>query len=193
MPKSSLVVYLTTLFDARKGGGCCALHTSLPDTFGPGPLGPQQCSSWSLCLPWCRLHALRVHVPLTSLAACWSCCHGGPWDKNHVSGEAVLTVEGSVAVFCQPALGRLELGVETPAQCWREYSAYCAVLMVRISPSWRYNLSTALVECAGSMSRSVATAAMFWLALAMVGIGPLTAGSGARLLGLSSGGGEVHC
>jgi hypothetical protein len=57
------------------------------------------------------------------------------------------------------------LGVETPARHWREHSAYCAAVMARIYPSYRYNLSTTLAEGAGSMSRSIATTVTFWLAL----------------------------
>jgi hypothetical protein len=57
------------------------------------------------------------------------------------------------------------LGVETPSRCCRDHSACCAAVMEGISPSYRYNLSTPLAEDAGSMSRSMATIAMFWLAL----------------------------
>jgi hypothetical protein len=38
--------------------------------------------------------------------------------------------------------------------------------MVRIPPNWQYNLSTPLVEAAGSVSRSVAATVMIWLPLA---------------------------
>jgi hypothetical protein len=58
-------------------------------------------------------------------------------------------------------------------------------------------MSTVLVEGAGSMSKSVTVVAMFWLALVKVGRcaspPPLTTGGGGRFLGLSLGGGEIHC
>jgi hypothetical protein len=57
------------------------------------------------------------------------------------------------------------LGVETPSRCCRDHSACCVAVMEGISPSYRYNLSTPLAEDAGSMSRSMATIAMFWQAL----------------------------
>jgi hypothetical protein len=45
------MLYLTMLFSARKHGGCYAWCMLLPDAFGPGPLGPRLCRSWSLCPP----------------------------------------------------------------------------------------------------------------------------------------------
>jgi hypothetical protein len=59
-------------------------------------------------------------------------------------------------------------------------------------------MSTVLVEGAGSMSKSVTAVAMFWLALVKAGRcasppPPLTTGGGGRFLGLSLGGGEIHC
>jgi hypothetical protein len=60
--------------------------------------------------------------------------------------------------------------------------------MARISPSYQYNLSTALAVGAGSMSRSMATTATFWLALVKArSYPPLVAGSRGRFLGLSPG------
>jgi hypothetical protein len=44
--------------------------------------------------------------------------------------------------------------------------------MEMISPGWQCNLSTLLVEGGGNVSRSVATAAMFWHALAQAGHWP---------------------
>jgi hypothetical protein len=67
--------------------------------------------------------------------------------------------------------------------------------MVRISPSWQYNLSTPSVEDGGNVSRSMSVVATFWLALVKVGHpppSPLTADGGSHSLGLSLGGGEVH-
>jgi hypothetical protein len=45
MLSSSSVVYLKKLFGAQKGGGCRRPCMSLPDAFGPGPLGPRPCTS----------------------------------------------------------------------------------------------------------------------------------------------------
>jgi hypothetical protein len=67
-----------------------------------------------------------------------------------------------VVAFHQLALGWPRLGVETRTQHWREHSDCCVVVVVRISPSSRYNLSTSPVEGVGNASRSVAT---FWLAM----------------------------
>jgi hypothetical protein len=64
--------------------------------------------------------------------------------------------------FRHLALGWPRLGVETPTQHWREHSDCCVAVVVRISPSWRYNLSTSPAEGMGNASRSVAT---FWLAM----------------------------
>jgi hypothetical protein len=64
--------------------------------------------------------------------------------------------------ICQLALGQPRLRVQTPTQHWREHSACCAAVVVRISPSWQYNLSTLLAEGTSKASRSVA---MFWQAL----------------------------
>jgi hypothetical protein len=86
------------------------------------------------------------------------------------------------------------LGIETLAQRWREHSASCAAAMARIFPSYRYNISTVLAEGRGSMSRSMATTTMFWLALVKARSypPPLMAGSRGRFLGLSPGGVEVR-
>jgi hypothetical protein len=43
------------------------------------------------------------------------------------------------------------------------------VVMLRMSFSWQYTLSTLLVEGAGKVSRSAAAMTMFWLVLAKVG------------------------
>jgi hypothetical protein len=63
-------------------------------------------------------------------------------------------------VFCQQALERPMLGIETPARRWRELSSCSAVALVRISPNWRYNLSTPSTEFAGNMLKSAAIMAM---------------------------------
>jgi hypothetical protein len=52
------------------------------------------------------------------------------------------------------------LGIETPARRWRELSSCSAVALVRISPNWRYNLSTPSAEFAGNMLKSAAIMAM---------------------------------
>jgi hypothetical protein len=70
-------------------------------------------------------------------------------------------MEGFAAVFYQPALKQLGLVVETLARCLREHSTYGVVVMVSISPSWRYNLSTPSTEGAGNVSRSLAITTMF--------------------------------
>jgi hypothetical protein len=46
---------------------------------------------------------------------------GELWDETQTGEEVVPATEGSAVVFCQPALGRPRLGVETPARRWREH------------------------------------------------------------------------
>jgi hypothetical protein len=75
-------------------------------------------------------------------------------------------------VFCLLALEQPGLGAETVARCWREHSTCCVVVMARISPRWRYNLSTSSVKGAGNVSRSMAAVTTFWLDLAKVGCCP---------------------
>jgi hypothetical protein len=65
-----------------------------------------------------------------------------------------------VVVFYQQALEQPVLGIETPARRWRELSSYSAVAQARISPNWRYNLSTPSAEFAGNMLKSAAIMAM---------------------------------
>jgi hypothetical protein len=60
--------------------------------------------------------------------------------------------------------------LETPAQHWRELSAYDVATMVRISLSWWYTMSTPSVEGACNVSRSMTMMTTFWLALAKVGL-----------------------
>jgi hypothetical protein len=69
-------------------------------------------------------------------------------------------------VFCQLALERPELMIETSAHRLSKLSACCAVVMVRMSFSCWYILSTLSVEGAGIVSKSATTAATFWLTLA---------------------------
>jgi hypothetical protein len=70
-------------------------------------------------------------------------------------------VEGSTAVFCQLALEQPGPAVEILARRLREHSTYCAMVMARIKPSWRYNLSSPSTEGVGNISRSVATVVTF--------------------------------
>jgi hypothetical protein len=76
-----------------------------------------------------------------------------------------------VVALCRLALERSRLEFETSALCWSELSAGCMVATLRMSLSWRYTLSAPLTEGVSKVSRSVATAARFWLALAKVGCG----------------------
>jgi hypothetical protein len=76
--------------------------------------------------------------------------HGGPWDEIQ-------------AEWARPEVGS--------SWAWhqRAHCAYFTAMMLRISPSWWYNLFTSSTEGGGNMSRSVAIVATFWLALAKVG------------------------
>jgi hypothetical protein len=73
---------------------------------------------------------------------------------------------GVIAVFYQLALERPGVKTETSAQRWRELSTCYAEAMPRMSFCWWYTLSTPSVEGVGKVSRSAATAATFYLALA---------------------------
>jgi hypothetical protein len=59
-----------------------------------------------------------------------------------------------MAVFYWLALERP--GLETSARHWMELSVCCAVVMSRMSFSWRYTLSTPSVEGVGKVFRSAA-------------------------------------
>jgi hypothetical protein len=76
-----------------------------------------------------------------------------------------------VVGFSQSALERTGLEVESHARHQREHSVCYAATMVRISPSWRYNLSSPLADAVGGgiILRRVAAAAMFCLALVKEG------------------------
>jgi hypothetical protein len=67
--------------------------------------------------------------------------------------------------FCQSALERTRLEVESLARRQRAQSACYVAAMVGIFPNWRYNLSTPSAEGGGNMSRSAAVATTFRLAL----------------------------
>jgi hypothetical protein len=70
--------------------------------------------------------------------------------------------------FCQSALERTGLEVESLARHQWAHSACCTTAMVRISPSWWYNFSTLSAYGGGNVSRRVVAAATFWKALAKV-------------------------
>jgi hypothetical protein len=74
-----------------------------------------------------------------------------------------------VAAFCWLALEWSGLEIETLTRRWRELSACWAVMMLRISFSWRYTLSTPSAKGVGKVSKSVAVMTTFWLALAKAG------------------------
>jgi hypothetical protein len=118
----------------------------------------------------------HAHVPLASLTAClgFRTLAQLPWLPfgETQAGEGVVpAVEGSEAGFSQSALERTRLEVESHARHQREHSVCDAATMVRISPSWRYNLSSPLEDAVGGgiILRRVAVAAMFCLALVKEG------------------------
>jgi hypothetical protein len=74
--------------------------------------------------------------------------------------------------FCQSALQRTRLEVESPARHQWVHSVCCAVMMARIFPCLRYNLYTPSAEGGGNVSRSAAVVPTFWLALAKAGHWP---------------------
>jgi hypothetical protein len=86
--------------------------------------------------------------------------------------ETAVTSEPALALLTQPALrkpgeeGSAVYSHSNMARGGRELSACCAVAMSRMSFSWWSTLSIPSVEGAGKVSRRVAVAATFWLALA---------------------------
>jgi hypothetical protein len=99
-------------------------------------------------------------------------CHGKSQDKNLAGGGVAFATEGSMIAFFQSALEQTGLEVESLACRQWPHSAFRAVAMVRISPSWRYNVSTPSAEGGGNVSRNAFTAPTSWLALAKAGHWP---------------------
>jgi hypothetical protein len=64
-----------------------------------------------------------------------------------------------VAAFCQSALGRSRLEVESSARRHRAHLTSYVVKMGRISPSWRCILSTPSVKGRSNVFRSVVVVA----------------------------------
>jgi hypothetical protein len=62
----------------------------------------------------------------------------------------------------------------------------CVVMMVSISASWWYSLSTPSAEGGGSAFRSMAAVASIWQ------LPPLTVRGGSNSVGLTLGGSKVH-
>jgi hypothetical protein len=78
-------------------------------------------------------------------------------------------MESSIVIPCRLALERPGLKTETSARHWSKLYACCSVVVPRMPFSWRYTLSTPLVEGADKVSKSVTTVATFWIALEKVG------------------------
>jgi hypothetical protein len=55
--------------------------------------------------------------------------------------------------------------MEASARCCKELSAYCAAMVLRMSFSCSYTLSTPSVEGAAKVSSSAVMIAKFWMAL----------------------------
>jgi hypothetical protein len=143
-------------------------HTLLLNAFGPSFSGLR------LSPPPPIVMSTPTWVPHVVLGLCILIPPSGPdytlgvpdGCLNDSGGEeAIPTMRGSMAAFYQPAIERPELKIETSAQRWREHFACCVVMMSRMSFSWWYTLSTPSAEGAGKVSRSVAAATTFWLAL----------------------------
>jgi hypothetical protein len=93
------------------------------------------------------------------------------WTEGRTGEEADPATGGPLVILHHTSLERLRPEIENTARRWMEPSACCAAVMPRISFSWRYTLPTPSVEGSGKVSRSVAVAATFWLALVKVGHG----------------------
>jgi hypothetical protein len=89
--------------------------------------------------------------------------------KSELARKPFPPQGGSVAAFYHPAFERPGLENETSARHWREFFACCDVVMLRMSFSWWYTLSTPSMEGAGNVSRTAAATVIFWLALAKTG------------------------
>jgi hypothetical protein len=122
----------------------------------------------SLSSPWSGLHALRSgFTPVVSLAGAGGSTrlprhHSGVCDKKSVGHEgASLAMDGVAMSFCRPVSARTKLEVESDQRLWA-HSASCMVVMVWISTSWQYILSTPSMMNGGEVLRGMATAASFW-------------------------------
>jgi hypothetical protein len=76
-----------------------------------------------------------------------------------------------VAVLCQQAVEWSRLKIEPFAQHWSELSAYCVAVMLRMSFSWWYTLSTSMAEEACKVSSCAAVVATVWMPQVKAGCG----------------------
>jgi hypothetical protein len=117
-----------------------------------------------------------VHAPSFSPRAwqCSACSKGLFWwlsqrrDGAHTGEDTIPTVGCSIAVHYRLALEQLGHETEASAHLCNELSTYCSAATSRMSFNYWYTLLAPSIEDGGSVSKSAAAAATFWLALGMV-------------------------
>jgi hypothetical protein len=121
---------------------CWAVISS--SSFGSGPSGLRLRPCWSCRPPRREFHAQGLDYASSSPRCAWLHARSlgrlpgqleGPWTGVKTSEDVVPATGGSVAALCRWPLGRPRLKINIFAWRWREFSACCASVMLRISSS----------------------------------------------------------
>jgi hypothetical protein len=121
---------------------CWAVVSS--SSFCSGPSGLRLRPCWSCRPPRREFHAQGLDYASSSPRCAWLHARSlgrlpgqleGPWTGVKTSEDVVPATGGSVAALCRWPLGRPRLKINIFAWRWREFSACCASVMLRISSS----------------------------------------------------------